>query len=139
MCFNAEEIRLARKLRDLGLSWEPQVGQYVWDEDGVIDQPSLVQDRVHLIHDLRYFQRQAGSKRGLKDTLCWLPTWREARQLLRSKGLSDLKVLAALVKSDALEQDSELAVLYQLLADELSEARTTSFRRSRQELVGATP
>ncbi len=92
MCFQSEEIHLARELRDLGLSWEPCAGQYIWDEAGVIDDPSPIQENVHVIHDVRGILRQAGSMNQLKKAMCWLPTWREARQLLRSMGLSDLKV-----------------------------------------------
>ena len=124
MCFQAEEIHAAQQLRELGLSWDPQPGQYVYDAAGLIEQPSPIQDRVYLIHDLKFFLRQAGSMGAMKNGMCWLPTWREARQLLRSMGLSDLKLLAALVKSDALEQESELLVLYQLLADRIAPGQT---------------
>jgi hypothetical protein len=138
MCFQPAEIQAARQLRDLGIHWEPQAGQYVLDESGVFDEPSPIQDNVHLIHDLRELLGQAGSIRDVKTSMCWLPTWREARQILRSMGLSDLRILAALVKSDALENGSELLVLYQLIAEQLRPRKSSPPAEDNQDFPAYT-
>src|SRR5262249_45770337 len=128
MKFSTDEIQSAQQLRALGLPWEPRTGQYVWDEAGLIEQPSPFQERVHVIFAPTHFVRRAGSIERLKETVCWLPTWREARDLLRAYGLSDLRLLAALVRTGAIEQGTELLVLYQLLAERLKEAPPRTIR-----------
>ena len=86
MQFSAQEIHGATQLRDLGLYWEPQPGHYVWDEAGLIELPSPFQDGVYFILDLKHFLRRAGTLDGLKQSMVWLPTWRDARLILHTIG-----------------------------------------------------
>ncbi len=49
MRYTEAEIELARQLRRNGLAWEPQAGNYVYDETAFCKQPSPFQDRVYFI------------------------------------------------------------------------------------------
>ena len=60
MRFTAEEIEMARHLRQLGLTWEPRVGHYVYDETGFCQKGSPFQDRVYFILNYDYFINQVG-------------------------------------------------------------------------------
>ena len=115
MRFSQLEIDAARRLSELGLNWSPAPGQFVLDEAGVIEQPSPFQERVYFILDLKHFLRRTGSVDRLKRALFWLPTWHEAREILRSQGVADVEVADALIGARSIESRSELSTLYRLL------------------------
>jgi len=115
MRFSQQEIDAARLLRELGLSWFPAPGHFVFDEAGVIEQPSPFQERVYFILELKYFLRRTGCVDRLKSALFWLPTWHDARELLQSQGVADWEVADALKNAGAIESRSELLTLYRLL------------------------
>ena len=115
MRFSQPEIDAARRLRELGLNWSPEPGQFVFDEAGVIEQPSPFQERVYFILELKHFLRRTGSVDRLKSALFWLPTWHDARELLRSQGIADEEVADALIIARAIEGGSELSTLFRLL------------------------
>lgn len=120
MKFTSTEIELARRLKQLGLAWTPAVGHYVWDEAGLIDCPSPFHDHVYFILDLKHFLRRSGTIERLQRDLCWLPTWEQARDLLRDAGFSDAEFSHRLAGSGALENGSERVFLYELLAGQLT-------------------
>lgn len=115
MRFSQQEIDAARRLKELGLNWFPAPGQFVFDEAGVIEQPSPLQKRVYFILDLKHFLRRAGTVDHLKLALFWLPTWHDARELLRLQGVADEEVADALRVARSIESGSELSTLYRLL------------------------
>ena len=119
MQFSAQEIYQAKELRNLGLAWEPQPGHFVWDEAGIIEQPSPFQDGVYFILDLKHFLRRAGTLDRLKQAMVWLPTWRDARLTLQRMGVDSGKIADALNAQKALEQHQELLTLYGLIAAHL--------------------
>jgi hypothetical protein len=116
MRFSPQDIDAARRLRELGLSWFPAPGHFVFDEAGVIEQPSPFQDRVYFILDLKHFLRRTGSVDRLQSALFWLPTWHDARELLQSQGAADGEVADALKNAGGIESRSELLTLYRLIA-----------------------
>ena len=116
MRFSPQDIDAARRLRELGLSWFPAPGHFVFDEAGVIEQPSPFQDRVYFILDLKHFLRRTGGLDRLQSALFWLPTWHDARELLQSQGVADGEVADALQNAGAIESRSELITLYSLIA-----------------------
>ena len=59
-----------------------------------------------------------------KELMTWLPTWSDARDVLKSLGISSSAVQDELVRTNALEHESELLVLYELIARRLSESET---------------
>lgn len=118
--FTPEEIQQARKLKRLGLPWIPQVSHYVWDETGIINCPSPFHDMVYFILDLKHFLRRAGTIERLQAELCWLPTWEQARDLLRRYGLPNETVVRRLHESNALNRGEERLCLYLLLEEAIA-------------------
>jgi hypothetical protein len=119
MRFTAEEIEMARQLRRLGLPWEPRAGHYVYDETAFCQKGSPFQDRVYFILNYDYFTNQVGGVDRFKQIMLWLPTWQDARELLRSLGVSDGEVAAALQKQHAIQKQRELLSLFEMIAARL--------------------
>lgn len=120
--FTSQEIEQARKLKRIGLAWTPQVSHYVWDETGIINCPSPFHDMVYFILDLKHFLRRGTIER-LQQELCWLPTWEQARELLRENGVSDEVVAQRLEQRQALRNGEERLCLYQLLEEAIVSQR----------------
>lgn len=114
--FTSQEVEQARKLKRLGLAWTPQVSHYVWDETGIINCPSPFHDMVYFILDLKHFLRRGTIER-LQQELCWLPTWEQARELLRERGVSDEAVAERLEERRSLLHGEERLCLYQMLEE----------------------
>lgn len=125
MRFTTEEIEMARQLRRLGLPWEPQPGNYVYDETGFCRKGSPFQDRVYFILNYDYFMDQVGGVDQFKQIMLWLPTWEDARHVLRSLGVSDAEVDAALQRNRAIERQHELLSLYETIAERLTSDQVT--------------
>lgn len=117
--FSDAEISAAKSLRADGLEWNPAVGHYCFDEGGLVEAPSPFQDRVYFILDLRHFLRRANTIERLVAEMCWIPTWRQTRDLLRARGITDQQVQKHLMDSDAISSGDELRILYQFLRDNL--------------------
>ena len=113
MRFTAEEIEMARHLRQLGLNWEPRAGHYVYDETGFCQKGSPFQDRVYFYD---YLISQVGGVDRFKQIMLWLPTWHDARETLRSLGVSDAEVNTELQKHGAIENQRELLSLCEMIA-----------------------
>ena len=60
MHFSEQEITLAKRLKQLGLVWEPQAGNYVYDPTEFCQQPSPFQERVYFILNYNYFMKAVG-------------------------------------------------------------------------------
>lgn len=120
MQFSAEEINLARRLRQAGLAWEPRAGHYVYDETGFCKQPSPFQEQVYFILNYDYFMKAVGGVERFKEIMIWLPTWHDARQLLDSLDVPNERVLACLESENAIALGIERYVLYQLLESVLA-------------------
>ena len=93
------------------------MGHYVWDEAGIINCASPFHDLVYYILDLKHFLRRAETIENLQRDLCWLPTWFDARNILRSLGASDEWVFERLQASRALESNKERYCLYLLIEE----------------------
>jgi hypothetical protein len=123
MQFTAEEIEMARQLRHLGLPWVPRPGHYVHDETAFCQKGSPFQDRVYFILNYDYFINQVGGVDRFKQIMLWLPTWHDARNTLRSLGVSDAEVSTELQHHRAIENQRELLSLYAMIAARLEEAQ----------------
>jgi hypothetical protein len=119
MQFSPQEIDMARELRRLGLPWEPRAGHYVYDETGFCGKGSPFQDGVYFILNYDYFMNRAGGVERFKEIMLWLPTWHDARNILLSFGVSDQEVATELREQRAIEDQRELLLLYELIAEEL--------------------
>jgi hypothetical protein len=120
MQFAVEEIAAARELRRLGLPWKPQAGHYVYDETGFCRKGSPFQDHVYFILNYDYFMNQVGGEERFKQIMLWLPTWQDAREVLRSLGVGDDEVSAELQRQRAIENQRELLSLYKMIATRLN-------------------
>ena len=120
MRYTDDEIHLARQLRDRRLLWQPKAGHYVYDETGFCKQASPFQDRVYFILNYPYFMKTVGGVDRFKEIMTWLPTWEDARQILRNHHVSDQQDLAHLCNEHAVEDGTERFALYRLIASSLS-------------------
>jgi len=134
MRFSQQDIDAARRLRELGLSWFPAPGHFVFDEAGVIEQPSPFQDGVYFILELKHFLRRTGCLDRLKSALFWLPTWHDARELLQSQGVADAEVADALQNAGSIESRGELLTLYRLIAIGLQRDPSSRDIKRREEV-----
>ena len=119
MMYSVAEIELARQLRRDGLAWEPKPGNYVYDETEFCKQPSPFQDRVYFILNYPYFMKAVGGVERFKEIMTWLPTWDDARQILRSLRVSDQQIFDYLREQDAIESRSERLALYEMIGSAL--------------------
>ena len=120
MKFSAAEIELAQKLKADGLSWTPSVGHFVWDQDNLINASSPFHDRVFFILDLKHFLRRSGTIERLAQGCCWLPTWYDAREVLRAFAISDQQVADHLASTGAIAAGTERLELYRLISESLA-------------------
>jgi hypothetical protein len=125
MHFTAEQIALARQMRDHGLPWDPAVGHYVHDETGLIEIPSPFQQHVYFILDMKHFLRRAGTVDALKARMLWLPQWHQARKIARDLGIPDAVLTRQLANGQAFESDAELNTLYRLIIEALQSGRAS--------------
>lgn len=120
MQFLEEEIELAQLLKAYGLQWTPACGHYVLDQSHLIDRGSPFQDRIFFILDLNHFLRLAGSEERLIEDLCWLPTWEQARQILRTDQIDSNLILDRLQSTHAFENGTERLELYRLIEEQMT-------------------
>ena len=115
MNFSNDEITLARRIKNNGLHWEPRAGNYIYDETGFCKQPSPFQWKVYFILNYDYFMKKAGGVNRFKQMMIWLPTWDDARDILKSLSISDQEVVAELKKRQAIEHGTERLALYEMI------------------------
>lgn len=120
MKFSAEEIALAQLFKAYGLEWQPTCGQYVLDQANLIEVPSPFQPKIYYILDLKHFLRRAGTIENLKQHMCWLPDWEQARDILESLGVSSEAVAERLRASNALADRSERLELYRFVEEAMT-------------------
>ena len=116
MKFSEAEIELARKLRKVGLPWEPAAGHYVFDETGFCKQPSPFQEGVYFILNYEYFMKAVGGVDRFGEIMTWLPTWYDCRQILQHYDVTAEAIAADLRSSGAVESGRERLRLYELIA-----------------------
>jgi hypothetical protein len=84
--FGQALCRKALELKTAGLNWIPQVGCFVWDPEETIPAPSPFGQRIYFVLNLNRFLQFYESIETMKEKLVWLPTWYQARLLLRRRG-----------------------------------------------------
>lgn len=126
MKFTKEEIVTAQRIKEKGLYWEPTVGHFVWDQADLIKCESPFHDMVFYILDLKHFLRRSKTVERLQQDLCWLPTWYDARQILRQRGVTDAEVQQRLSAENAIERGSERLCLYQMIERSLGSNESDS-------------
>ena len=130
MRFSDRELELAQALRDVSLAWEPQAGHYVYDLTGFCPQKSPFQPGVYFILNYPYFMDRVGGVQRFKQIMLWLPTYEDARGVLRDLGISDAEVADELHRRRAVQQGVERTVLYEMILQELQVRRLASHASS---------
>lgn len=118
--FSSEELELAQLLKAYGLCWTPEVGHYALDQAGLIECESPFQDRVFFILDLKHFLRRSQSIEGLVSGMCWLPTWEQARQVLREQNVDAGRISEHLKATNAIARGDERLELYRLIESSIT-------------------
>jgi len=117
MNFSERMIELAREFRTGGVPWEPGPGQYVLDCYDVVKRESPFQDGVYFILNFPHFLKLAGGVDGFRRQMLWLPTWDQARGILRQAGVSDRCQQERLIERNAVAEGCELQCLYEWIAE----------------------
>ncbi|MCM2373897.1 hypothetical protein [Aporhodopirellula aestuarii] len=115
MRFSPAEIGLAHEMKAAGLQWQPTPGHYVWDGESLIEHDSPFHDRVFFILDLKHFLRRSETMERLVESMVWLPTWQQCRDVLEQRGVDGHAIAEHLRRTDAIEQRTERLELYRLL------------------------
>lgn len=123
--FTDEQIRQALRLKQLGLPWKPQAGHFLLDPTGFCQQPSPFQPGVFFILNYDYFMKKVGGVEKFKEIMVWLPSWSDARELLRQFDVEDTFVAQTLAERKSIEHGNELTTLLDLLTDVLRQRQTS--------------
>lgn len=123
MKFSDPEIAIAKELRRLNVPWTPSVGHYVLDETGVVERGSPFQRGVYFVLNYDHFMSLAGGVEKFRETMLWLPTWEDCRDVLRDLKVPDNDVASRLSNAGAIESGTERIVLYELVRSTLEASR----------------
>ncbi|HAY79687.1 MAG TPA: hypothetical protein DCY79_07765 [Planctomycetaceae bacterium] len=134
MRFSNQELAAATHLKRSGLTWEPAVGNYVYDAGGLVKPSSPFQPGVYFLLNYDCFMQRVGGLAQFKAIMTWLPTWHDARSLLSAFGIGAAEIQHRLEQTNALEQGTELLELYRLLANCLHEPTPTAALRGIGEI-----
>ena len=85
--FDEQICRLALEMKNIGLTWQPYVGCFVWDSDSWIKPESPFPGRIYFILSLPRFIEIFGSIQEIARKLVWLPTWHQACLLSMRMGI----------------------------------------------------
>lgn len=118
--FSEEEIELAQLFKAYGLEWTPQPGHFVLDQSQLMEVSSPFQDKVYFILALRHFLRRSGTMESLKDGMCWLPTWEQARHILREAGVNAGGLEQRLIDTRAIAAGTERLELYRMIEEQIT-------------------
>ncbi|MGD8890462.1 MAG: hypothetical protein PVF53_18760 [Desulfobacterales bacterium] len=113
--FDSQTCRLANELKQLGIPWQPHVGCFVWDPDGLIKAESPFPYRIYFILSLPRFIDIFGSIEAIAEKLIWLPTWHQARLLCRQLSVPDSAVANIWQSQTPPSAGDELRQIYELL------------------------
>lgn len=125
MFFEQELIDLAKHLKSLSMEWEPEVGNYIYDANGIVKPSSPFQPQVYFLLNYDCFMQQVGGVERFRREMVWLPTWHDARKILRQLNVTDCEVQARVMDSAAIANQNELKTLYQIIEEKLA-ARSAS-------------
>ena len=115
MRFTEDQITIAKKLKTLGIPWQPQVGHYVYDANHICPKSSPFQQGVYFLLNFDCFMQHVGGVERFRNNMVWLPTWHKAREILRNLSVPDAEV--ARLSAEAILQGDELTCLYELILE----------------------
>jgi hypothetical protein len=112
---------MAGVLKDNGLPWEPHVGCFVWDRDGLIEVSSPFPQRIYFILNMGHFLKRFQTVENMTKQLIWLPTWHQARLLCEKFGVENKRVASLWHTAKMLEPGDDLLLLYKMIVDVLQQ------------------
>ncbi|MEM6691973.1 MAG: hypothetical protein AAF664_21270 [Planctomycetota bacterium] len=115
--FDADEVRLARELKRAGMPWQPAPGQFVIDEKNLIQRGSPFQSGVYFILNFERFVTIAGGMSELLESMTWLPTFEQCREILRGLGIDNQMQVDQLSDQRSFESGRERVDLYRLILE----------------------
>lgn len=115
--FSDEICQSAKSLKNKGLSWQPHVGCFVWDEDGNINVPSPFPNQIYFILNLGHFLKIFETIENMQDKLVWIPSFYQAQQIAQKLNISHELIKNAVRESTSLEQ--QFKGMYQLIENHL--------------------
>jgi hypothetical protein len=117
--FSSRHCKLAKRLKEKGLEWEPHVGCFVWDENEHISAFSPFPNRIYFILNLGHFLRIFESLENMKEKLVWLPTWHQARLLCKRLHLDQHELKSVGSFPEDKEAGEDVAALYAFILEKL--------------------
>lgn len=115
--------RLALKMKDLGLRWQPHVGCFVWDPDKWIKPESPFPGRIYFVLSMPRFVEIFGSVEEMALKLVWLPTWHQARLICREMSATEGACDRNPPFASSRTPTEELIRIYGLIIDSLQNRR----------------
>ena len=112
-----------------GLKISVSIGEISGGDMSIIaagDNAEILDIRVYVKSDYSVKVSLEGGIERFKTIMTWLPTWSDARKILSSLGVSAEEVQDELIRSRALEDGSELLMLYRMIAQQLSKRSGSS-------------
>ena len=119
MPFDERICRMALDLKNLGLTWKPHVGCFVWDQVNVIRVDSPFPGNIYFILSMARFIDIFGNAANMIEKLVWLPTWHQARILCRQLRIRDAEIADDWKLQNGLPAGEDLYRLYQHIAEAL--------------------
>lgn len=117
MIFSDRLIELAVRLHSSRHEWKPAPGHYVLDPHRIVERASPFQERIYFVLNYPHFVRLAGGEDQFREKLVWLPTFEQARELLRSIGVSNVQQQQLLIETDSIAENRELETLYEAIVE----------------------
>jgi hypothetical protein len=113
--FNDRVCRLAKQMKQLGLTWRSHVGCFVWDPESFIEPDSPFPGRIYFILSLPRFLKIFGTVEKIVEKVVWLPTWHQARLLCQKLGVKDEALVDMWQNNGGLPAGEEVVKVYELL------------------------
>lgn len=120
--FTIEHCHLALRIKEAGLSWEPQVGCFVWDKDGRIEAPSPFGKGIYFILDMRPFLRRLGTTAVVAKDLVWLPSLHQALWICDRLAIEEGDVSSVFLAARPTDGSRVLLELYRRILRALEQA-----------------
>jgi hypothetical protein len=125
--FDERLLASALEMKNLGLTWHPHVGCFVWDATRRIQPDSPFPHNVYFVLSMPRFIGIFGSLKAMQEELVWVPTWHQARLLCRRMGVADEAVANACLSPKGLQPGKEENAIYRLLIEALKSSAGRRF------------
>jgi hypothetical protein len=124
--FDKRHCELAKVLKDNGLPWEPHVGCFVWDRDGLIEVSSPFPQRIYFILNMGHFLKLFETVEKMAKQLIWVPTWHQARILCAQFSVDNQQIGCLWHSKTVVKPGDDLLLLYEMILGVLQQRHKTS-------------